>query len=143
MALSPVEQVRFLIGLGPNSPFNDFVTDEEIEWALEITNGDVWAAARIIAISLSLQLAGVSTRERTGEIEVWNQVSTAYLAALDNFINDPTVKIPMNLFPWSANTSPCNKLMDIEVCDGDNCKDVCGCSCDTGCACNCVAGPTF
>lgn len=142
MALTPVEQVRLLIGLGSNSPFNSFITDEEIEWALEIANGDIWAAARIIAISLSMQLAGVNTRERTGDIEVWNQISTSYLAALDNFINDPTVKIPVNLFPWSANQCSSSRLMDIEVCDGDNCESVCGCSGST-CSCNCTAGETF
>lgn len=142
MALTPTEQVRFLIGLGPNSPFNEFVTDAEIEWALEIANGDVWQAARMVAIALSLNLSTVNTRERTGQIEVWNQASTAYRQALDNFINDPTVRIPANLFPWSAGADSCNKLLNIELCDGDNCASACGCS-SSPCACNCSAGDTF
>lgn len=142
MALSPVEEVRFLIGLGVGSPFYSLVSDAEIEWALEKTNGDVVAAARIVAISLSFQLAGYNTRERVGDEEIWNSVSTSYLAALKNFINDPAVLIPSGLMPWSANTCG-SKLMNIEVCDGDNCKDTCACSCDTGCTCNCTAGPTF
>lgn len=142
MALTPVEEVRFLIGIGPNSPWYTLVSDEEIDWALEKTNGDVVAAARIVAISLSFQLAGYNTRERVGDEEIWNSVSTSYLAALKNFINDPAVLIPSGLMPWSANTCA-SKLMNIEVCDGDNCKDACSCVCDTSCACNCTAGPTF
>lgn len=142
MALSSIEEVRFLIGLGVGSPFYSLVSDAEIEWALEKTNGDVVAAARIVAISLSFQLSGWSTRERTGDIEVWNSVSTSFMAALKNFINDPAVLIPSGLMPWSANTCS-SKLMNIEVCDGDNCKDICECVCNSGCACNCAAGPQF
>lgn len=143
MALTPVEEVRFLIGLGQGSPFYSLVSDSEIEWALERTNGDVVAAARIVAISLSFQLAGYNTRERVGDEEIWNSVSTSYLAALKNFITDPSVLIPSGLMPWSANTCGGNKLLSIEVCDGDNRKEACDCACDTGCACNCAAGPTF
>lgn len=142
MALTPVEQVRLLIGLGPTSPFHDMVTDAEIEWALERTNGNVVAAARLIAISLSFQLAGYNTREKVGDEEIWNTVSTSYLAALKNFITDPALLIPNGLMPWSANTCP-SKLMSIEICDGDNCKEVCDCACEVGYSCNCAAGPTF
>ena len=142
MALSPVEEVRFLIGLGVGSPFQSLGSDAEIEWTLEKTNGDVVAAARIVAISLSFQLAGYNTRERVGDEEIWNSVSTSYLAALKNFINDPAVLIPSGLMPWSANTCG-SKLMNIEVCDGDNCRDAYECSCETGRACNCAAGPAF
>lgn len=136
MALTPVEQVRLLIGLGPTSPFHDMVSDAEIEWALERTNGNVIAAARLIAISLSFQLAGYNTREKVGDEEIWNTVSTSYLAALKNFITDPGLLIPSGLMPWSANKCP-SKLMSIEICDGD----ACGCECIT--ACNCSAGSTF
>lgn len=142
MALTPVQQVRFLIGLGEGSPFYSLVSDEEIQWALDRSNGDILAAARIVAISLSFQLSGWSTRERTGDIEVWNSVSTSFMAALKNFITDPTILIPSSLMPWSANTCP-SKLMSIEICDGDNCRELCECICETGCACNCAAGPTF
>lgn len=142
MALTPVEQVRLLIGLGPTSPFFDMVSGAEIEWALERTNGNVIAAARLIAISLSFQLAGYNTREKVGDEEIWNTVSTSYLAALKNFITDPGLLIPSGLMPWSANTCP-SKLMSIEVCDGDNCKEAYECACESASYCNCTAGPTF
>ena len=142
MALTPVQQVRLLIGDVPSSPFYQLFTDEELQAFLDMTNQDVFAAARLAAISASFQLAGWSTRERTGDIEVWSSLSTQYLKALDYLIKNPDTAIPAGLFPWSANTCG-SKLMNIEVCDGDNCKDACACSCETGCACNCAAGPTF
>lgn len=142
MALTPVEEVRFLIGLGPTSPFADLVSDEEIQWALDRTNGNVILAARLVAISLSFQLAGYNTRERVGDEEIWNSVSTSYLAALKNFITDPTVLIPNGLMPWSANKCP-SKLMSIEICDGDACKEAGDCACESTSVCNCTAGITF
>ncbi len=143
MALTPVEEVRFLIGAGPTSPFYDLVSDAEIEWALERANGNVIAAARLVAISLSFQLAGYNTRERVGDEEIWNSVSTSYLKALDNFIKDPALLIPPGLMPWSASVGTCSKLMSIEVCDGDICNETCGCSCESATSCNCSAGQTF
>lgn len=142
MALTPVQQVRILIGDVEGSPFYQLFTDEEIQGFLDMTNQDVFAAARLAAISASFQLAGWSTRERTGDIEVWSSLSTQYLKALDYLINNPGSLIPAGLMPWSANTCG-SKLMSIEVCDGDNCKEACECACNTGCACNCAAGPTF
>ena len=142
MALTPVQQVRLLIGDIPSSPFYQLFTDEELQAFLDMTNQDVFAAARLAAISASFQLAGWSTRERTGDIEVWSSLSTQYLKALDYLIKNPDTAIPAGLFPWSANTCG-SKLMDIEVCDGDNCKDACACACESVCVCNCVAGPTF
>jgi len=143
MALTPVEQVRLLIGDVEGSPFYKLFEDSEIQAFLDMVNQDVYAAAKLAAISASFQLAGWSTRERTGDIEVWSSLSTQYLKALDYLIKNPDAAIPSGLFPWSANQSPCNKLMDIEVCDGDSCKDRCGCQVDTGCACNCIVGSTF
>lgn len=142
MALTPVEEVRFLIGLGPNSPFYGLVSDEEIEWALTRTNGNIAQAARLVAISLSFQLAGWNTRERVGDEEIWNSISTSYLAALKNFITDPAVLIPSGLMPWSANSCP-SKLMNIELCDGDICKEACECVCESTTTCNCAVGITF
>lgn len=142
MALTPVQQVRILIGDVEGSPFYQLFTDEEIQGFLDMTNQDVFAAARLAAISASFQLAGWSTRERTGDIEVWSSLSTQYLKALDYLINNPGSLIPSGLMPWSANTCG-SKLMSIEVCDGDICREACECACDIGCACNCSAGPTF
>jgi hypothetical protein len=133
MALTPVQQVNLLIGNVPSNPFYPIFTDEEIQQFLDLTNQNVYQAARMAAISASFTIAGYSTRERTGDIEVWNDYAKNYLAALGNLINSPTTLIPMNLIPWSANKCP-SKLMNIEICDGDNCREaIC---CEVGCGCD-------
>lgn len=131
MALTPIEQVRLLIGLGTNSPFADFLTDDEIQWFLDYNDGRVIDAARMAAISLSMQLTGVPSRERVGDIDVWNNISTAYIKALDNFIKDSSAKtLPNGLMPYAAGISWVdmkandnnpdnvrNRLTQIRLCD--------------------------
>lgn len=140
MALTPVEQVNLLIGNTISNPFYPIFSDEEIQQFLDLNNQNVYQAARMAAISASFTIAGYSTRERTGDIEVWSDYAKNYLAALANFINNPTVLIPMGLMPWSANTCASNKLMDIEVCDGDICREAA--CCEVGCSCV-SCGDTF
>lgn len=139
MALTPVEQVRLIIGDVPSSPFYQLFTDEELQSFLDMTNQNVFAAARLAAISASFQLAGWSSRERTGEIEVWSNLSTQYLKALDYLINNPDTIIPEGLIPWSSSKQLCS-LTNIELCDGDSCKKSCNCQLSS---CNCAASATF
>ena len=119
--------VRLLIGDVEGSPFYPLFTDADIEKFLTLTNNNVYAAARLAAISASFQLAGWSTRERTGDIGVWNSISTNYLKALDYFIKNPGALIPNGLMPWTANKGCPSKLLTIEVCDDEPCV------CPTGC----------
>jgi hypothetical protein len=137
MALTPVMQVRILIGDIEGSPFYQLFTDDQIQAFLDMTNQNVFAAARLAAIAASFQLAGWSTRERTADIEVWSSLSTQYLKALDYLINNPGTLIPDGLMPWSASTGSCSKLLNIEVCDGDNCREAQACcSGSSGCGCS-------
>lgn len=139
MALSPIDQVRILIGDVPSSPFYQLFSDEEIQFFLDQNNGNVQLAARMAAISASFQLAGWSTRERTGDIEVWSSLSTGYLAALKNLIDNPIDSLPNGMMPYAGgiswadvcanNRNPDNvrpTLTQIKTCD---CDDRCGCSC--------------
>lgn len=132
MALTDVEKVRLLIGDVPTSPFYQLFTDEEIQAFLDMTGGNVMQAARLAAIAASLQLAGWTTRERTGDIEVWSSLSTQYLKALENLIKDTSsATLPNGLMPYAAgiswadvcanNNNPDNvrpALTQIQVCDG-------------------------
>jgi len=145
MALTDVETVRLLIGDLPNSPFYQLFTDEEIQQFLDLNGGNVRQAARMAAIAASMQLAGWNTRESTGDISVWNELSTAYLKALDNFINDSSsASIPNGLMPYASgiswvdvntnNANPDNvrsPLTQIKVCDsptgGFSTTNNCGC----------------
>lgn len=105
MALTDVEKVRILIGDVPGSVFYQLFSDEEIQMFLDLANGDVFEAAKRAAIAASMQLAGYNTRERTGDIEVWNSLATQYLKALDNLINTPTSLLPQRLTPYAGGIS--------------------------------------
>tara|TARA_Y100000114_G_C11764120_1_gene332391 strand:- start:65531 stop:65983 length:453 start_codon:yes stop_codon:yes gene_type:complete len=134
MALTPIQQVRLLIGLTASSPFIDLVdlTDEEIQWFLDHNGGSVIAAAKMAAIAVSFQVTGINTREITGDIHVYNDLSSQYLKALDNFIKDASAyTLPNGLMPYAAgiswqdvcdnNNTPDNvrpALSKIQVCDG-------------------------
>lgn len=141
MALTDVEKVRLLIGDVPTSPFYQLFTDQEIQEFLDLNGGNVLQAARMAAIAASMQLAGYNTRERTGDIEVWNSISTQYLKALQNLIDTPTAyTLPNGLMPYAAgiswadicanNTTPDNvrpPLTQIKACGGCNCES-CKCA---------------
>ena len=132
MALTDVEKVRLLIGDVPTSPFYILFSDEEIQAFLDMNGGNVMQAARLAAIAASMQLAGWTTRERTGDIEVWSSLSTQYLKALENLIKDTSsATLPNGLMPYAAgiswsdvcanNNNPDNvrpAITKIQVCDG-------------------------
>lgn len=106
MALTDIEKVRLLIGDTPTSPFYMLFSDDEIQCFLDMAGGSVILAARTAAISASFQIAGWSSRERTGDIEVWSNLSTAYLRALDNFIKDASANtLPNGIMPYAAGIS--------------------------------------
>ena len=105
MALTDIEKIRLLIGDTPTSPFYQLFTDDEIQAFIDMT-GTILQAARMAAIAASMQLAGWSSRERTGDIEVWSNLSTQYLKALDNFIKDSSATtLPNGLMPYAAGIS--------------------------------------
>ena len=125
-----VALVRLLIGDVESSPFYPLFQDEDILQFLVIASGSVMDAARYAAISASMMLAGWSTRERTGAVEVWNSLSTNYLKALDYLINNSNKQIPNGLMPWGAGISASemremlcdpdrvrNKLLDTYLCN--------------------------
>ena len=139
--MDPIMAVRLLIGDVEGSPFYQLFTDEQIQYFLDINNGNVPAAARMAAIAASLQLAGWATRERVGDVEVWSSLSTNYLKALEMLITNPSVNIPNGLMPWAGgisktqvcenNKNPDNvrsPLDSIYTCDIDDpCYSKCGC----------------
>lgn len=139
MALTPIESVRLLIGDIPGSPFYPLYTDEQIQEFLDLSNQNIQQAARLAAISASFILAGWSTRERTGDIEVWNSLSSQYLKALENVINNPILELPNGMMPYAGgiswadvcanNQNPDNvrsRLTQIKTCDSDDGCSSCG-----------------
>lgn len=104
--------IRLLIGDTPSSPFYPLFSDEEIKSFLDLVSGDIRGAVRYAAISAAMQLAGFSTRERTGNIEVWNDLSKNYLIALEMMLQNQDKEIPSGLMPWLAGQSK-KELCDI------------------------------
>lgn len=122
--------IRILIADIPSSPFYPLFCDDQLYDFLLLTGGNIQDAAKYAAISASMMLAGWSSRERTGSVEVWNSLSTNYLKALDYLINNSNKQIPNGLMPWGAGISAAemremlcdpdrvrNKLLDTYLCN--------------------------
>lgn len=116
-----VALIRLLIGDVENSPFYPLFKDEDIWQFLTIASGSVMDAARYAAISASMILSGWSSRERTGQVEVWNSLSNNYLKALDYLINSSNKQIPNGLMPWGAGISASE--MQEMLCDPDRVRN--------------------
>lgn len=87
MSLSDVDAVRLRIGLfNPQNPFYNLITDEEIQYWLDYT-GSVETASQRAAYCCLLALSSTPTRERVGDVEVWNDIANAYRKALELIAN--------------------------------------------------------
>ena len=99
-------QVRLMIGDTPTSPFYPLFQDEEIAQFLEMNGWRVRPAMRMAAISANMQFAQFTYRERSGDIEVWNNVSIQYQKALQNIIDESsTAQLPDGLMPYFGGIS--------------------------------------
>ena len=113
MAFTPEQQskinlVRLFCGDTVSSPFYPIFTDEEIGSILEYYNWDLKKGVRATAISASMQFAQMTYRERTGDIEVWNNVSLQYQKALQDLINDNNILALGNgIMPYFGGISWC------------------------------------
>lgn len=86
-----IDLVRIYIGDTQSSPFYQIFTDEEIGSILEYRDWNLQKAIRDCAIAASMQFAQMTYRERTGDIEVWNNVSLQYQKALQDLIDDNNI----------------------------------------------------
>jgi hypothetical protein len=150
MALSLIDSIRVNIGDTITSPYyamtgSTIFTDEEIQYFLDLNGNDIGAATKTAAIAASFQIAGIPTREKSGNIEVWNTFSTSYLKTLGYIITTPLNLIPNGLMPWvggiskaevcANNASPDliqSPLNNIYTCDSD---DICNPASLNNCGC--------
>lgn len=105
MAATTEDKIAFIklrIGDVTTNPIWPMFTDEEYEVVLNGVGGNIERATRMMAISATMIVGSVNTREVVGDIEVQNVFAPNYLKALDYLINDPGAKIPANLMPWVA-----------------------------------------
>lgn len=135
MAAQTIEEkiafIKLRIGDTPNNPLYPMFSDEEYTMVLATVDGNVDRATRIMAISATMVIGSMSTREHIGDLTIENSFSTNYLKAMDYLINDPVARIPLNLMPWVAGENACpTKLMQVAdlSCKGQACKSsACGC----------------
>lgn len=101
-----IELVRILIGDTEGSLFYPMLEDKEIVSILKLEDCNVLRAARRAATTIAFLLATTATRERTGDIERFNEASTAYKAVLDAFLSESgSLSLPNHLVPYAAGIS--------------------------------------
>ncbi|MCK9530491.1 MAG: hypothetical protein M0R77_08020 [Gammaproteobacteria bacterium] len=98
--------LRIMLGDVESSVFYPILTDEEYYLVLELNNWNVKKAARQAGFSIVFYLSQVNYRERTGDIEVWNNASIEYRKALQDFLDENSLaNLPLDLKPWVGGTS--------------------------------------
>lgn len=98
--------VRLYIGDTQTSPFYPIFSDDEIASILESQGWDLKKGIRYTAIAASMQFAQMTYRERTGDIEVWNNVSLQYQKALKDLISDNSIgSLEGGLMPYFGGIS--------------------------------------
>ena len=101
-----VLQVRLMIGDTPSSPFYPLFQDEEVEQLLAMSNWNLRSGIRNAAIAASMQFAQYTYRERSGDIEVWNNISIQYQKALQNLVTESgTAALPDGMMPYFGGIS--------------------------------------
>lgn len=104
--LEAISLIRILVGDVPASIFYPVLTDEEILQILNLENGNTLRAARRVAISIAFVMATTPYRERTSDIEVWNNASIEYRKVLEAFIKETgQTNLPPHLKPYAAGIS--------------------------------------
>lgn len=98
--------LRIMLGDVPDSPFYPMLSDVEYYLILEAHNWDLKRAARQAGYSITFYLSRANFRERTGDIEVWNNASIEYRKALESYLDDSGAgSVPPDLNPWAGGTS--------------------------------------
>ena len=101
-----VDMVRILVGDTDNSLFYPMLSDNEVVALLKLEQYNVLRAARRAATTIAFFLATTNTRERSGDIEVFNNASAAYKDVLENFLNESgSLSLPNHLLPYAAGIS--------------------------------------
>lgn len=118
--LNKIKLLRLLVGDTERSPFYPLLDDDEYAAILEVNNWNVEKAMIAAATTLTFIFATYNTRERTGDIEVWNNVSTEYRLALESLLNKPIHSglLPDLLVPYAAGVSKkevCGYFSDPDV----------------------------
>lgn len=120
--------IKIMIGDVPSSPFYPLFSDADYQKWLTMYNGDIDKTVRTAAISASMVMATVDSREVIGDLIIENESASNYIKALNLLIANPTKALPDGLMPWSANDgSDPIKLLDYPECKHKKPRIFCGC----------------
>ena len=106
MALTDIQIVRYMVGDVPTNVLQLYpILEDDYYTYLLDTYGSKTEAAKYAAISVASQVAAFNTRERTGNIEVWNNVANSYIKVLGALITELKFQIPNGAMPYCAGIS--------------------------------------
>lgn len=103
LASNLIYQVRFYIG--DTDPSMEFLSDDEIQFLLDITGNDPKKAALVAANRLLAQWSKF-TREREGQVEVYGaERFNNYKLFLEGLVNDPSFSSVYTPIPYAGGIS--------------------------------------
>lgn len=114
-APSIIEQVR--LNVGDNSPDIQILPDDTYQFLLDKYSNNVNRSSLDAAKYILFELTKFPTRERTGQIEIWNEWANAYRKALELFIKDPNLGLSV-ILPYAGGISK-QDMFDNDM-DNDN-----------------------
>lgn len=89
-SLTPIDEVKVMVGdIGQTA----ILTDDTYQYFLDKYNGSPKRASIDAAKTILFFLSRMSTRERTGDIEVWRDWAKQYRAALELFLKDAATNV--------------------------------------------------
>lgn len=97
-----IDYLRITLGDSGGSVFYPILTDQEYAIVLEREGWNLDRATKKIAFSILFYLTQTSYRERTSDIEVWNNASIEYRRALNDLLNDMSTGLHIIGSPWAA-----------------------------------------
>lgn len=102
MALSDIEIVNIAIGNTRQNPYYPVLSEEEVEAILDSVDGDVLLATKKAAQAAMFVVISIPSREKIGDIEIWNEYSSNYLSALKQVVSDSSYTLPKGLMPYAG-----------------------------------------
>lgn len=123
--------LALLIGDIEGSPYYPLFTVDQYGQFLAMTGGSVNTAVLSAATSATFIVAGESTREVVGDLQLGSSTGANYLKALDYLIKNTNKMPPPNLMPWIAGLDSCekNKLLEFTRCDKPGTYNTPNCGC--------------
>ena len=97
-----IDYLRIVLGDSGGSVFYPILTDDEYYIVLEKNKWDENKSLKQLAFAILFYLVQTNYRERTSDIEVWNNASIEYRKALGSLLDDLKNSINISAMPWAA-----------------------------------------